>query len=247
MTIIPQAKGNYSFLPAENSPYSAGAVPMSGYEVIHATLRSALPWRAGLSFVEKHLAFLGRPKQALCAIELRCPTPFTPDQWVGPGTFNADYVRALEGWDIFIDGLVPVARTNVAPIVAPPTETVLHGFSYTVPTSAAGEPTTFVVAGGAESPDVRRDETSIDALREKTAAAMDEMRRRLFALGATWDDVTHVGVYSIHDYHSYIVGEFLTKVGPAARHGLRWYYSRPPITDREMELDLRGIRQDLVV
>jgi hypothetical protein len=71
------------------------------------------------------------------------------------------------------------------------------------------------------------------------------MRERLYGLGATWDDVTDVGVYTIHDILPYLVGEILTKVRPATRYGIHWHYSRPPITDREVEIDLRGIRTDI--
>jgi hypothetical protein len=248
MAVVPQVKGNYLFLPATtDSPYSSGAIAMPGFEVVHATLRTALPWREGFAFVEKHLASLGRPRQALCAVELRCAEPYPPGQWVGPGTFNGEYLKLLEGWEIFVDGLNPVARTNVAPVVAPPAGQTLHGFSYTVPTSASGGPPTFVVAGAAEIPSVRRGETSVDALREKTASVMDIMQARLFGLGAGWSDVTDVGVYTIHDFHSYLVEGILNRVGPAASRGIHWYNSRPPISDREMEIDLRGIRTEVRV
>jgi hypothetical protein len=164
---------------------------------------------------------------------------------MGQGTFNAEYLGFLEEWELFVDGLVPVGRTNVAPGVDPPSEQVLHGFSYTIPTTADDGRPTFVVAGAAEPPEIRAGETSVDALREKTAAAMAIMRERLYGMGATWDDVTDVGVYTVHDILPYLVDEILTKVRPAARYGIHWYYSRPPITDREVEIDLRGVRQDV--
>jgi hypothetical protein len=246
MALLTQSQGSYRFFPTTtNSPYSSGAVAVPGYEVVHATLRTPLPWREGLAVVEKHLAALGRPRQALCAVELRCAEPYAPNQWMGQGTFNAGYLSFLEEWNLFVDGLVPVGRTNVAPGVDPPSEQVLHGFSYTVPTSISGRSPTFVVAGAAEPPEIRAGETSINALREKTAAAMAIMRERLYGLGATWDDVTDVGVYTIHDILPYLVDEILTKVRPATRYGIHWYYSRPPITDREVEIDLRGIRTDI--
>jgi hypothetical protein len=164
---------------------------------------------------------------------------------MGQGTFNQEYLSFLEGWNLFVEGLVPVGRTNVAPGVNPPTEQVLHGFSYTVPASGSGGPPTFVVAGAAEPPGTRSGETSVDALREKTAAAMEIMRERLYGLGATWDDVTDVGVYTVYEILPYLVDEILNKARTAARYGVHWYYSRPPITDRDVEIDLRGIRQEI--
>ena len=36
--------------------------------------------------------------------------------------FNQGYRTILEEWDLLLDGINPVARTNVAPAVAPPAE-----------------------------------------------------------------------------------------------------------------------------
>ena len=33
----------------------------------------------------------------------------------------------------------------------------------------------------------------------------------------------------------------------AARLGVRWYYSRPPVKDIEFEMDLRGVVRDVVI
>jgi hypothetical protein len=246
MALLTQPQGNYRFFPTTtNSPYSSGGIAVPGYEVVHATLRRPLSWQDGLALVEQHLRSQGRPRQALCGVELRCAKAYAPDQWMGSGTFNQEYLSFLEGWNLFVDGLVPVGRTNVAPGVDPPSEQVLHGFSYTVPATASSDRPTFVVAGAAEPPTVRPGETTVDALREKTAAAMEIMHERLYGLGATWDDVTDVGIYTVHDILPFLVDEILAKVRPAARSGVTWIYSRPPITDREVEIDLRGVRQDL--
>ena len=86
-----------------------------------------------------------RPRQALCGIELRSPRPFT---FQGFADFNGGYVDILKSWDILLDGLNPVARTNVAPEVDPPGEPLLYGFSYTVPSGQTA--ITFVVAGAGE-------------------------------------------------------------------------------------------------
>ena len=89
-------------------------------------------------------------------------------------------------WRLLVDGQNPIARTNVAPVVAPPREPALYGFSYTVPADPAASPT-FVVAGSGElrpgtmgeAGIVRRGETTPAALAEKAAHVMAEQVRRL--------------------------------------------------------------------
>src|SRR4051812_16181354 len=73
---IVNPKGNYSFVKGI-SPYSAGVAASRGYAIEHARLHPAPPQRAGFGAVERHLKSLGRPRQALCAMELRSPRPFT--------------------------------------------------------------------------------------------------------------------------------------------------------------------------
>ena len=57
--------------------------------------------------MERRFEAEGRPKQALCGVELRCPAPMTPD---GFHEFNIGYRAILEDWDIIIDGVNPVGR-----------------------------------------------------------------------------------------------------------------------------------------
>jgi hypothetical protein len=247
MSLVEQSAGGYRFVPSTNTPYSGGAIASPGFEVVHATLRAPLPWREGLRFVEQHLASLGRPRAALCAIELRCAKPYAPEQWLAPGSFNQEYLGFLRDWGLFVDGLNPVARTNVAPVLDPPAEQVLYAFSYTVPAASPGGRPTFVVAGSAEVPDVRRGETSPDAIRDKTANVMGTIQGRLSALGGSWEDVTAIGMYTVHDFTQSLATEILKRVGPAAGRGILWHYTRPPIDDREVEIDARGVRRDVVL
>jgi hypothetical protein len=151
----------------------------------------------------------------------------------------------LTHWGLFVGAENPVARTNVAPGVQPPAEQVLFAFSYTIPASRDAAPPTFVVAGAGEEPDVRRGETSPEALREKTRDVLATMRARLAALGGKWEDVTVVDLYTVHHICSFMVADILEPLGPAASRGLHWYYSRPPIDDREVEMDMRGVRQEI--
>ena len=109
---------------------------------------------------------------------------------------------------------------------------------------------TFVAAGSGElrpgpasrASVVRPDETSADALREKAAHVMGVMQARLTGLGATWADVTAVGVYTVHPLESFLATEVLAAMGPAGIHGVHWYLSHPPIAGLAYEMDLRGVR-----
>jgi hypothetical protein len=246
--LVPCRAGQYRFLPGIE-PYSSGVVAMPGAEIAHATLQAPVPYRRGFDLIEAHLGALGRPRAALCAIELRIPAPLSFD---GFGEFNRGYRAILIAWDLLVDGVNPVARTNVAPVVAPPREPVLYGFSYTLPADAAATPT-FVVAGsgelrtGATGPDgiVRRGDTSPDALAEKAAHVMGEQTARLHGLGAGFGDVTAVDVYTPHPLHGFLAAGVLTPMGAAAAHGVHWFLSHPPIAGLEYEMDMRGVRREV--
>jgi hypothetical protein len=212
-----------------------------------------VPWREGFALIERRLRGLGRPRTALCAIELRVPTPLT---FAGFAEFNRGYRDLLGEWGLLVDGRNPVARTNVAPVVGPPSEPSLYAFSYTVAAETAGQaaaPPTFIAAGSGElrpgqasrAGVVRPDETSPDAMREKAAYVMDVMRARLTGLGAAWVDVTAVDVYTVHSLEGFLATEILAAMGPAAIHGVHWYLSHPPIAGLAFEMDLRGVRREV--
>jgi hypothetical protein len=247
-SLLPGPDPSYRFLPG-GEPYSSGAVATPGWEVVHVTLQAPVPWRAGFAAIERRLRALGRPRTALCAVELRIPAPLT---FAGFAEFNASYRAVLGEWGLLVDGRNPVARTNVAPVVGPPPEPSLYAFSHTAAAETAGGPT-FVAAGSGElrpgpasrESVVRPDETSPDAMREKAAWVMGVMQSRLTGLGGTWADVTAVGVYTAHPLESFLATEILAVMGPAAIHGVHWYLSHPPIAGLAYEMDLRGVRREL--
>ncbi len=73
---IENKRGNYAFIKGI-APYSAGGAALADFEVEHARLHPWLPLRKGFEAVDAHLRKLGRPRQALCGMELRSPEPFT--------------------------------------------------------------------------------------------------------------------------------------------------------------------------
>jgi hypothetical protein len=246
--LVANKRGNYSFLKGI-APYSAGVVAEAGYEIVHIRLPRYFPLRAGFDAVEAHLKRAGRPLQAMCGMELRSPKPFS---FTGFNQFNAGYIDVLRKWDILLDGLNPVARTNIAPEVNPPGEPSLYGFSYTVPSKASRK--TFVVAGAGELPEgsldphdvVRRGEYGPAAIREKAYFVMVLMEGRLRGLGVGWSDVTVSDVYTVHDIRPFIE-ELVKRLEGGGAHGITWHYSRPPIESIEYEMDLRGCITELAI
>lgn len=249
MRLIDNPHGGYRFLTGI-APYSSGVLAAPGYEIVHVILRAPLPYQLGFELIERYLAEQGRPRAALCGVELRAPEPWS---FEGFASFNADYQRLLAAWELLIDGHNPLARTNVAPRVAAPSRPALYAFSYSMPSTAPDLPATFVIAGAGELPEgvlsaeaiVRGGEITAAAIEAKATFVMGLMRGRLAGLEATWADVTAVDLYTLHSPEPFLANVILEALGPAAIHGVHWHYSRPPITGLEFEMDMRGVRQEL--
>ena len=248
--LLANPQGGYHFLMGID-PYSCGVVADPGYEVIHVTLRSPLPWREGFERIDSHLREIGRPRHALCGVELRSPTPYSMEGFI---EFNAGYCALVQSWDLYVGDLNPVARTNVAPADSPPAIPVLHGFSFAAPTTQDAL-LTFVVAGAAELREAALDEDDIiargesgpEAMRKKAGHVVGIMESRLLGLGASWDLVTAVDVYTVFLLEGLLEDSVLPKMGAADRHGLCWSRSRPPVLGLDFEMDMRGVRRELVL
>ena len=242
MALMQQPNGNFRFLATNpNAPFSGGALADQGYTIVHATLHRPLPYRDGFALIERHLSAQGRPRAALCAVELRCAKPYARPEF---DAFNQGYRALHQDWGILVDGYSPTARSNVASAVLAPSEQTLYAFSYTAPATNASGPS-FVLSGSAERADLRPGETSVEAMREKTADILNGMDRRLGEVGAGWQDVTAVNVYTTHPIHALLERDLLGRIGPAAQHGLHWFFARPPVERLEIEIDVRGTPQEL--
>ncbi len=242
-------QGGYQFLPGI-APYSCGVVALPGFEIIHVTLQTPLPWHAAMNASRRYLEDSSLTCRNLCAVELRCPQPYPMDGFIG---FNKQYKQLLDDWNMMVDGINPVARTNVSPVLNPPSEPMLFAFSYARP-SQSSRPT-FVVAGGGELPDgelaerriVRVGETSPDALMEKAECVAEIMNSRLKGLGGNSELLTTIDVYTAHSLLPLLEGVLESRMPAIARLGVHWFHSRPPIVDIEFEMDMRGVvREDVV-
>jgi hypothetical protein len=240
--------GNYRFLPGI-APYSCGIVSSPGFEIVQVTFQQPPPYRQGFERIAEILAAAQRPKAALCGISLRSPRPYS---FQGFADFNATYAEILKSWGVFVRGVNPIARTNVAPVIAPPVEPVLYGFSYTR-SCPSDLPSTFVVAGAGELPEgiLARDgivacgDASDYGLAAKARFVMDLMETRLRLLGADWGSMNMVNVYTAHSLTPLLPEIILGRMGTASIHGVHWHFSRPPIEEIEFEMDIRGTRTEL--
>jgi hypothetical protein len=247
LTLLDHPHGQYSFLRGI-SAYSAGVVAQENYEIVHATFSHPTPLRAGFEAIKQHLSGLNLPKIALCAVELRSPRSFSEEEF---HAFNSGYIEVLKNWGVLLKSeLNPVARTNVAPVLLPPPEPSIHGFAYAAPSTAPYR--TFIVAGAGELPEgstnpndiLLRGDVSSAALAEKTRYVMTRMQERLHAMGVGWPQVTAIDVYTVRDLSGALVTEILRQ---ASHNILIWNYARPPIKDLEFEMDLRGVRCEIVL
>ena len=247
MELRDHAEGGYRFLATSpEAPYSAGVVALPGYEIVHAVVRRHVPVTEGFALIERHLRSLGRPRTALCGMELRGGVPYTPEEWIAPDGFNAAYRSVLRDWGLFMDGFPAVARTNVVPVVAPPPEQVLHAFSYTVPapSESDGSGATFVSSGAPEAQAMWESAADVD---ERLLISLDAIGRAVVALGRSWGDATTVDVYVREGISTSLAAAALRAIGEAARHGLHWYLAKTPLLGPYLECDARGVRREVQI
>jgi hypothetical protein len=237
--LVAKPEGNYRYLPsAGEAPFCSAVIADAGYEIVRATFETAVPYRRGFELIEAYLRDLGRPRQALCAVELRCAEPYTPE---GFRAFNADYAEILPAWGLSAGaaGTGTTARTNIAPVAFPPREQVMTGFAYTVPSTSTRP--TFVVSGATGG----RVAESLDATRQRVANIVQTLTGRLEELQVTWAQTTEILVYAPNDLGTVLETELLPVVGTAVENGVRWLPGRAPVLGGEVELGTHGVLQEL--
>jgi hypothetical protein len=248
--LLDNAKGNYKFLKGAGVPFSAATLADSGFEIVHASVKPLARLSNGFEVIERQLGEAGRPLNAVCGIELRIPSALTP---AGFEEFNRDYIERITAWGVMIDGLNPIARTNVAPAVVPIAEPSLYGFYYTVSARGSQGPG-FVLAGAPEMTlrDGRREvvaagDVSLDGLRRKTACVLETLGKLLAEMKVAWNHATAVNLYTVHDLHPLFATDLLPALGSASYGGIRWHFARPPIQGLELEIDCYAARGELVL
>lgn len=248
--MIPHPTAGYGFLSGIDA-YSSGVAALEGHELVHATLETPLPWRKAFEAIAAFLDERGRPLQSLCGIELRSPAPMSFPEF---SHFNGGYHELVGTLGLLVDGHNPIARTNVAPQYGPPAIVVTHGFTFS-DTAQGDTRHTFVTAGAGELIEdelnrravVRAGERSPEAMAEKARHVLSTMRSRIEGLGAAWRDATTINVYTTTDPAHVTKVAIVPNVGPAVARGVHWYPSAPPVDTLDYEMDVRGVRSELVV
>lgn len=240
--------GGYAYIP-DAFQYSSAVVALPGFRLERATFDRLLPMGEGFTRIKAHLEGLERPLAAFAACELRSSRPFSPD---GFRAFNQDYAQVLRSWGILEGDDNPVARSNVCPELDPPSESCFYAFTYTVADASTGP--SFVVSGGAETrhgltkPEERIvafGDISTEGLRQKARQTLGEMERRLGTLGFGWVHTTAVQLYTVHDFHPFLLEEIVAR--GAVSRGLTWHPCRPPVQMIEFEVDCRRIDHEFTL
>ncbi|MBT3345249.1 MAG: RidA family protein [Gemmatimonadetes bacterium] len=249
--LIANPRGHYHFLKGID-PYSCGVIADPGHEIVFVTLRAPTPWRDGFHLIDRHLRDAGCDRTSLCSIQLRCPSPYSIQGFID---FNETYCQVLKDWDLYQDELNPLARTNVSPAYAPPSDPQLHAFGYVVKAEHSQVNPSLVIAGAGELRDgvlvdagiIRRGDTSPESMHEKADYVMKVMEQRLDGLGARWDLLNVINVYTIYPIHEFHEDVILNRLGPARRMGIHLHDTRPPIQGIDFEMDMRGVNREIIL
>ena len=251
MTRHTHAPGGFDFL-SGIAAFSSGVIAHDEKEIVRVILPDIVPWAEGFDRIEKHLESENVVPASLCAIELRCPKPYSSD---GFDTFNERYVERLISIGVFAEGeLNPVGRTNVAPVEHAPDHQGMLAFSYTRPITVEGR-RSFVIAGGGEvrggainsGSIVRFGEVSSSALVEKADFVMDVMEKRLAGFDLSWEHCRTINVYTKHPIEGPVLESLRRRVGESSIHGIHLYNTAPPVIDIEFEMDVKGPAWELTL
>ena len=156
------------------------------------------------------------------------------------------------GMGLFVEGVNPVARTNVARRwTRPPSRSSTASRIRDLAIRPCCRPSSSPVPGNfpraswrpraSSGPEIPRR----GALPPRHSLSWTSMENRLRGLEADWPGVNAIGVYTIHPIATMLPEIILGRAGAAATHGVRWFYSRLPIVGIEYEMDLRGVRTEL--
>lgn len=239
--------GAYRYLPAIDA-YSAGVAAEPGHAIIGLQFTSHLSMADALVVVDEEIARRGLPATSLAALQLRVPEVMSPASFA---EFNAQYLELLDQRGLLLDGMSPLARTNVVPVFGPPSEAGVFAAFLSAPREgAAGD---FVVAGSGEAiGGVGREHIAAfgdltqAGLRVKAEVVAGIMLDRLGLLGADGSAPSVLGVYTAHEVAS--LPALLSQHLPASeRMGFVTYASRPPVVDVEFEMDCLRVSEWHVV
>ena len=230
--VVHNAAGGYRFLGQEGRPYANGALADHGLDIVHATFEHPVPLSDGIAAAQRHVAEAGRPVQSLAGFELRIPRPFTQH---GFEEFNRGYIALLRGIGLEVEGLMPAARTNVAPVLGTVAEPSVFAFTYTA-LGSRGRPA-FVLSGATE--EIQGNDRAL----LKNIAEI--LTARATVLGCELVDATAAQLYASGPLDPEDLAGVAAQLGDAVLHGVHWFPSLPPIEGLRLEIDVRSAGTEL--
>lgn len=243
--VISLPNAGYAFLKGGAHPFSLGVVCLKGHALTRVRFRTPLPLAEGLARAALFIQSQGRPLAALAACELRSPSQMSLPDFA---TFNRTYVELLKANGFAAETPFPMARSNVAPIDAPPPTNTLFAFTYAARSSEADARPhpDFLISGKAELDEepggVRRviaeGDHSAEGTEKKATFVFEGLRHRVQELGGDWADVTGIQTYTTRPVEPVL--PLLRRFG-LAPVGLSLHPARPPVAPYEFEADLRAV------
>ncbi len=230
-------RGSFRFLGAPGQPFSSAVVADEGFDIARVVLQPVVPLERGFAIVRQYLEEAGRPIQALCGMELRIPAPLSRE---GFKEFNRAYIDVLDGWDLRVDGMLPPARTNVAPIDGSISEPSLFAFSYTAHEPAL--PGAFLMAGAPEA-----EEMAIGA-EAGLRSIVSVLSERMESVGVSWGLATAANFYAAEAWAEEVNSILLPAFREASRTvQLTWVAALPPVVPYQFEVDVRRCGKEVTV
>jgi hypothetical protein len=248
---IAVSEGGFRYIADPGSPFSSGVAALAGHLLVRARLREPLAFEQGLDLVARHLAGAGRQLSALAGLELRSPSVKTRPAFQD---FNARYVAALRKSGFVTGPVVPVARSNMAPLYDPPQTDIVSAFTYAAPADAhhAAGLTDFLLSGRPEYDGnhvVAPGDVSPAGMSMKARFVVAQLRRSVTALGGRWSDLTGVQIYMTEPLT--LVMDVMRDAGLTGL-GLTFFPGATPVTGFDgvryaFEADVRAISLEQVI
>jgi hypothetical protein len=245
MTDIIASQGGYSFLKGGMHPFSGGVACVKGHALTRVRFRAPLPLAEGLAQAAAFIKAQGRPLTALAACELRSPAQMSLADFAA---FNKHYVEVLKANGFPAEAPFPMARSNVAPTLAPPSTNTLYAFTYSTAGDATAHPD-FLISGKAEIIDEPRQviaegDPSSAGTEKKAIYVFEQLRIRVEEIGCQWSSITGVQIYTPRSLDPVL--PLLKKVG-LANVGVTLHPAYPPVAPYEFEVDVRSVSIERVL
>jgi hypothetical protein len=244
--IISSPQGGYSFLKGGMHPFSGGVACQKGHALMRVRFRTPQPLAEGLAEAASFIKAQNRPLAALAACELRSPAPMSLADFAA---FNRHYVELLKTSGFPAEAPFPMARSNVAPTLAPPSTNTLFAFTFAIAAAEAPARKDFLISGKAEIIDeprtvIAEGDPSPAGTEKKASYVFEQLRIRVAELDCRWEDITGVQIYTPRSLDPVV--PLLKRIG-LGQVGVTLHPAYPPVAPYEFEVDVRSVSVERVL